>query len=132
MSDTKRYEPKFSTTDRSTATRLMTTIRTLTDLGGKPHANVFPEAEPKTIRLALSEGENVPPHTHPGRDIIFYLIEGTVELQLDDETHEVTAGEIARFRGEQEISPHAVEESTALIVLASRSATDPDGRDTVP
>jgi quercetin dioxygenase-like cupin family protein len=99
----------------------MTTIRTFTELEGQPHANVFPEAEPKTIRLTLSEGETVPPHTHPGRDIIFYLIEGAVELQLGDETHEVTAGDIARFRGEQEISPHAVEESTALIVLAPRA-----------
>lgn len=26
----------------------MTTIRTLTDLEGQPHANIFPKAEPKT------------------------------------------------------------------------------------
>jgi quercetin dioxygenase-like cupin family protein len=99
----------------------MTSIRTLTDLDGQPHANVFPDSEPKTIRLTLPEGEEVAPHSHPGRDIVFYLIEGTVELQLGDTTHEVTAGDIARFDGDQKISPHAVEDSTALIVLANRS-----------
>jgi len=99
----------------------MTTIHALADLEGQPHANVFPDVEPKTIRLTLPEGETVAPHSHPNRDIIFYLLEGTIELQLDDETHEVTAGDIARFRGEREISPHAVEDSTALIVLAPRS-----------
>ena len=98
----------------------MTSIRTLVDLDGQPHANVFPDAEPKTIRLTLPEGEEVAPHSHPGRDIVLYLIEGTVELQLGDATHEVTAGDIARFDGDQEISPHAVEDSTALIVLANR------------
>ncbi|AUV82492.1 cupin [Salinigranum rubrum] len=99
----------------------MTPIRTLADLDGQPHANVFPDAEPKTIRLTLPEGEEVAPHSHPGRDIVLYLIEGTVELQLGDATHEMTAGDIVRFDGDQEISPHAVEDSTALIVLANQS-----------
>ncbi|WP_245902765.1 cupin domain-containing protein [Salinigranum rubrum] len=90
-------------------------------MDGQPHANVFPDAEPKTIRLTLPEGEEVAPHSHPGRDIVLYLIEGTVELQLGDATHEMTAGDIVRFDGDQEISPHAVEDSTALIVLANQS-----------
>jgi quercetin dioxygenase-like cupin family protein len=99
----------------------MTTIRTLDKLDGQPHANVFPDAEPKTIRLTLEEGEGVASHSHPDREIIFYLIEGTVELQLGDQIHELTAGDIVRFDGDQEIAPQAIEETTALIVLASRS-----------
>lgn len=99
----------------------MTSIHTLAELDGEPHANVFPDAEPKTIRLTLAEGEAVAPHTHPDREIVFYLIEGEVELQLGDETHEVAAGDVARFDGEQEISPTAVADSTALIVLAQRT-----------
>lgn len=99
----------------------MTTIHELGELEGQPHANVFPDAEPKTIRLTLLEGEKVAPHSHPGRDIVFYLIEGTIEVQLEAETHELTAGDIARFDGDQEISPHAVVDSTALIILANRS-----------
>jgi quercetin dioxygenase-like cupin family protein len=99
----------------------MTTIRTLDKLDGQPHANVFPDAEPKTIRLTLEEGEGGASHSHPDREIIFYLIEGTVELQLGDQIHELTAGDIVRFDGDQEIAPQAIEETTALIVLASRS-----------
>jgi quercetin dioxygenase-like cupin family protein len=98
----------------------VTSIRSFDELSGVPHANVFPDAEPKTIRLTLPEGDSVPPHRHPGRDIVFHLLDGRVELTLDEETHDVTAGEIARFEGEREISPRAVEDSVALIVLADR------------
>jgi len=96
----------------------MTTIQTLSELEGQPHANVFPDAEPKTIRLALSAGEEVATHSHPGRDILLYLVEGTIELRLGDEMHELASGDVARFDGDREISPRATSESTALIVLA--------------
>lgn len=99
----------------------MTAIRTLNELDGQPHANVFPDAEPKTIRLTLDEGKGVASHSHPDCEIVLYLIEGMVELQLGDQTHELTAGDIAHFDGDQEIAPQAVEEATALIVLAPRS-----------
>ena len=99
----------------------MTTIRALSELEGQPHANVFPEAEPKTIRLTLSEGEAVPAHAHPDREIVLYLVEGAIELQLGNETHDLTAGDVVRFDGGQEIAPRAVTDSTALIVLATRS-----------
>ncbi|MGQ3330818.1 cupin domain-containing protein [Halorubrum sp. FL23] len=99
----------------------MTTIHTLNELNGQPHANVFPDDEPKTIRLTLDAGGEVAPHSHPDRKIVFHLIEGTIELEIDGETHELSAGDVACFDGDQEIAPHAVEDSTALIVLASRS-----------
>jgi quercetin dioxygenase-like cupin family protein len=98
----------------------MPTIETLSALEGSPHANVFPNDEPKTIRLTLDEGESVPAHSHPGRDIVCYLLEGELDLTLGDESYSVTAGDVARFEGEQEIAPEAVEASTALIVLAER------------
>lgn len=99
----------------------MTTVQTLTELEGQPHADVFPDAELKTIRLTLSEGEEIAPHAHPGRDVVFHLLEGAVELQLGEDTHELAGGDIARFRGDQEISPRAIADSTALVVLAPRS-----------
>lgn len=101
----------------------MTTIHSLTDLDGSPHANVFPEAEPKTIRLTLDAGERVDPHRHPGRKIVFYLVEGAIDLHLDENTFELTAGDVARFDGDREISPVASRDSTALIVLAPASGT---------
>jgi len=99
----------------------MTTVKTLDDLAGEPHANVFPDAEPKTVRLTLPAGEAIAAHTHPGRDIVCYLLEGRIELQVGEETDELTAGDVARFEGEAEISPRAIEDSTALLVLAPRA-----------
>jgi len=99
----------------------VTTIRALDDLDGEPHANAFPDAEPKTIRLTLAAGEEVPPHDHPDREIVLYLVEGEIELTLGEETHEVTAGDVARFDGDQDVSPKATEDSTALLVLAERA-----------
>lgn len=99
----------------------MVTITSIDQLTGAPHANAFPRKEPKTIRLKLEAGESVPAHSHPGRDIVLYLISGEIELELDDSPHLVEAGDIARFDGALEISPRANENSTALIVLSPKS-----------
>jgi len=94
-------------------------IRALDDLDGEPHANPFPDSEPKTVRLTLDAGESVPPHDHPGREIVCYLVDGELELTLGDDTHRLTAGDVARFDGDQQISPEAVTDSTAVLVLAT-------------
>ncbi|QHS16488.1 cupin domain-containing protein [Halopenitus persicus] len=99
----------------------MATIRSLADLEGAPHANAFPSAEPKTIRLRLEAGERVDPHRHPDREIVAYLLEGAIDLHLDDEIHELEPGDVARFDGDREISPVARADSTALLVLAPRA-----------
>ena len=102
----------------------MAGIEHLPDLDGTPHANVFPTAEPKTIRLTLDTDERVDPHPPPGRDIVLYVVEGAVDLDLDDERHSMESGDIAQFAGEREISPIAREPSVALVVLAERAAAE--------
>lgn len=99
----------------------MTSIRSLAALDGTPTANVFPGAEPKTIRLTLAAGEEVPAHRHPGREIVLYLVDGRIELRLDGAAHEVTTDDVARFDGDAEIAPRAVEDSTALLVMTRRT-----------
>lgn len=88
------------------------------ELEESPHAEVFAERSPRTVRLSLDAGESVPGHQHPGHDIVLYGIEGTIELRLDDETYEVTPGDAVQFSGEREISPEAVEDAVALVVFA--------------
>jgi quercetin dioxygenase-like cupin family protein len=92
----------------------------LDDLTAEPHARPFDPGEPTVIRLALAAGERVDPHTHPERQIVLSLRSGELELDLDDETHELTAGDVIRFDGRREVSPYAVEDSEALLVLARR------------
>jgi redox-sensitive bicupin YhaK (pirin superfamily) len=93
-------------------------ITTLNDLTKTPHAEVFEVRCPRTIRLELDADERVPPHTHPGTNIVLHLVSGYLELSLDDETYDVTPGQLVRFSGEREISPHAIEPSTAVVVFA--------------
>jgi len=51
----------------------MTTVHNLNELDGQPHANVFPDAEPKTIKLTLDAGGEVLSHSHPDRRSYFIL-----------------------------------------------------------
>lgn len=92
----------------------------LANLEGRPHAQVF-EGEPKTIRLALDSGERITAHRHPDRQIVLHLLEGRLEVTLGENVHELTAGELVRFEGDQDIAPAALEDSTAVLVLASRA-----------
>lgn len=99
----------------------MVTIESLAQLDGEPHANAFPTDEPKTVRLTLAEGQQVDPHRHPDRDIVLYLISGELDLRLGDGSRRVAEGDVARFDGDQEISPTAITDSTALLVLAQKA-----------
>lgn len=90
----------------------------LSELDSAPHAAPFGQAEPKTVRLSLAEGESVTEHSHPGRTIICYVVEGVLDISLDGESHRLETGGLARFSGDQDISPTAVEDATALLVLA--------------
>lgn len=105
----------------------MPTIRTLADLNGTPHANAFPAEEPRTIRLTLGAGERVEPHRHPDRDIVCYVVSGILDLRLDGEAHRVTGGDVAHFDGAQEISPVAVDDCTAVLVLAAKREAGSSG-----
>jgi uncharacterized cupin superfamily protein len=52
------------------------------------------------------------------------VVEGALDLALDDEQQSLVAGDIAQFAGEREISPVAREPSTALVVLAERAESE--------
>jgi len=77
------------------------------------------DGEPKTVHLSLDAGESIPRHRHPDRDIVFHLRSGAVDLTLGDETLSLTAGDVVRFDGDQDIAPAATADSEALLVLAS-------------
>jgi len=94
------------------------TERATLDGDGDNRTRLF-DGEPKTIRLTLDAGESTPAHKHPGRDIVFLLRSGAVDLTLDDETVSLSPGGIVRFGGDQDISPAATADSEALLVLTS-------------
>lgn len=96
----------------------MVELSSLDSLEATPHAEVFEQRQPRTVRLELDEEQRIPGHTHPGKDIVLYVVSGHLELTLDDETYDLRSGDLIRFSGEREISPYAAEASTALVVFA--------------
>lgn len=96
----------------------MAELTALDDLTETPHAEVFDRAEPRTVRLQLDADDRIPGHEHPGTDVVLHLLSGRVELTLGEDTHDLTPGDLIRFAGDQEISPYAVEDSTAVLVFA--------------
>ncbi|NLV12097.1 cupin domain-containing protein [Haloarcula argentinensis] len=94
------------------------TERATLDSDGNGRTKLF-DGEPKTIRLMLDAGESIPAHKHPGRDIVYLLRSGAVDLTLGEETVSLSPGDVVRFDGDQDISPAATADSEALLVLAS-------------
>ena len=89
----------------------------LDDLDARPHAAVF-ESGPKTVRLELEAGDGVAAHSHPGKDVLFHVLDGEMDVEHDGESTTVAAGDVLRFDGERDVAPTAVTDATALVVLA--------------
>lgn len=96
----------------------MVEITNLADLEQSVHAEVFEGCQPRTVRLQLEADQRVPPHTHPDTNIVIHLVSGRLELTLDDEQYELEANDLIHCSGDQEISPYALEPSTAIVVIA--------------
>lgn len=59
------------------------------------HSNV------RMIRLA--PGQALPPHTHATSDLFLYVIEGTGELDTTDGLVAIATGDLAQYRGDEEL-----------------------------
>ncbi|MFC4405938.1 cupin domain-containing protein [Haloarchaeobius iranensis] len=94
----------------------MTDVVSLPELTDAPHATVF-EAPPKVVRLELQADQRLPAHRHPDDVVLFHVVDGAVDLSLGDDVLELEAGELARFDGDVDISPHAREASTVLVTF---------------
>jgi quercetin dioxygenase-like cupin family protein len=99
----------------------------LPDIDAAPLERLFDDTEPRTNLLELAAGEEVPEHSHPDRTILFYVIQGEISLRVGEATTTLRAGDLARFDGEQTVSPAAETESRALVVLAARTREGPEG-----
>jgi quercetin dioxygenase-like cupin family protein len=95
------------------------TITALSALEETPHASVFDGSDPRVVRLDLAAGDEIPAHRHPETTVVCHVLAGRVELTLGDATHDLSAGDVARFAGDQPIAPAAVTDATALLVLAA-------------
>lgn len=89
---------------------------TLADFDADGRTPVF--EDPYTVHLGLEAGDSVPPHTHPGQDILFAVHDGELDLTVGEETERLAAGEMANFDGDADIAVEAIEDVRALVVFA--------------
>lgn len=75
---------------------------------------------PYTVVLGLQAGDSVPEHTHPGRDILFAVVDGSLTLTVGEQSQTLDAGDLARFDGDNGISVTADEDVRALVVLSDQ------------
>lgn len=75
---------------------------------------------PRTVRVSLDDGETIDEHNHPGTDIVFIVLDGAMELRLDDEPHDLSGGDLVQFDGERTVAGTAHESTTVIVVLAER------------
>lgn len=75
--------------------------------------------EPNVVHLRLAAGESVDSHTHPGRGVLFYVVDGTCAVTVAGKTHTLDTGDCLRFDGDSPVSPAATDDGpvTALVVL---------------
>lgn len=99
----------------------MTDQTSLADLTEAPHEVVFPGSEPRTVRLSLAEGEAIPAHDHPDRQVVLYLVSGALDVTVDGDVYALEPGDVFRFDGRNSVSPEARADSIALLVLAPRA-----------
>jgi len=78
------------------------------------------DGSPRTVRVTLDEDGEIAEHNHPGTDILFFVVDGSLELTLDDEMYRLESGDIVRFDGQRMISGTASEPTTAVVVLVDR------------
>jgi quercetin dioxygenase-like cupin family protein len=81
-----------------------------------PHA-VLHEDGPRTVVLSLDADESIPAHEHPGKTVLFQVRFGRVTLTVGEETNQLEPGDIARFSGDEAVSPHAETDAEALVTL---------------
>ncbi|MDF9747041.1 cupin domain-containing protein [Natrinema salsiterrestre] len=93
----------------------------LESLEKAPHAEVFDEHAPRTVRLQLAADERVPKHRHPESNVVLHVLSGAVELTLGDDVYDLEPGDLVQFDGDQDVSPYAVDDSTALVVFAPKA-----------
>ena len=65
------------------------------------HGQVVNNQDIMVVHLHLKEGETIPAHNHPGRQIFFTVVEGDVEVYLDEkETYPLVPKKVLDFDGE--------------------------------
>lgn len=87
----------------------------------KEYGPVFNSDDLMVVHLHLEAGQKIQPHDHPGQEIFFTVVDGEVEVYLnEEETHVLQPKKVLNFKGEARISATALKESDVFVYLINR------------
>lgn len=70
------------------------------------------------VKKTGQKGDRIEKHNHPGADILFAVVKGTLKVHLNDtEVHEVKSGQVLNFKGDASISADFIEDGEVLVTL---------------
>ncbi|XGI83436.1 cupin domain-containing protein [Halorutilales archaeon Cl-col2-1] len=93
-------------------------ITDLSELPDERSSRVFgSEVYPKTVRIKLSEGEELPPHRHEGYKVVVHIVSGRLAAKIGDESYILEEDDVATFEGGKAVSLEAEIDSSLLVVL---------------
>ena len=71
--------------------------------------------------MQLEKGQQIKPHSHPGREVFFTTVKGNMLIRInDEEEYSLHPGEVLHFKGENAISGEALENSEVFVYLVVR------------
>lgn len=80
-------------------------------------AALFKARDLEVMRLVLLAGKSLPPHKVPG-EITIHCLEGSLNIQLDDRTQTLEAGEMMLLAGGALHGVTAQTDASALVTIA--------------
>jgi quercetin dioxygenase-like cupin family protein len=80
-------------------------------------AALFKSRDLEVLRLVLESGKSLPPHKVPG-EITIHCLEGSLDVELEDKTVRLVAGELVFLAGDAIHGVKAVADATALVTIA--------------
>lgn len=64
------------------------------------------------------KGDLIEKHNHPGAEVLFAVVKGTLKVFLNEsEIHEVKAGQVLNFKGDNYINAEFIEDGEVLVTL---------------
>lgn len=81
----------------------------------------------EVMRLVLPKGKSIPEHHVPG-EITLQCIEGVVEIQAQDTTQQLQAGELLYLHGDTPYALYALENASILMTMLRKD----EGSDLTP
>lgn len=89
------------------------------DLAAEKTRALFKSADLEVMRLVLTAGKSLPPHSVPG-EITVHCLEGALLVTAEGRSHALAAGQLLYLAGGVMHGVTALQDSSALVTIALR------------